>query len=157
MKRVTVNIYNRQRKLTVTPPLKTLVEECAAASLDCEEFDEPATVDVTFVSNRKIREYNREFRNVDRETDVLSFPFAEEEYYTDPDSGDVMLGDIVISLEKAAEQAAEYGHSYEREVGFLTVHSMLHLLGYDHIEEADGDIMRTHEKAILEKIGLKRD
>lgn len=157
MKRVTVNIYNRQRKLTVTPPLKTLVEECAAASLDCEEFDEPATVDVTFVSNRKIREYNREFRNVDRETDVLSFPFAEEEYYTDPDSGDVMLGDIVISLEKAAEQAAEYGHSYEREVGFLTVHSMLHLLGYDHIEEADGDIMRAHEKAILEKIGLKRD
>ena len=119
MKRVTVNIYNRQRKLTVTPPLKTLVEECAAASLDCEEFDEPATVDVTFVSNRKIREYNREFRNVDRETDVLSFPFAEEEYYTDPDSGDVMLGDIVISLEKAAEQAAEYGHSYEREVGFF--------------------------------------
>ena len=157
MKRVTVNIYNRQRKLTVTPPLKALVEECAAASLDCEEFDEPATVDVTFVSNRKIREYNREFRNVDRETDVLSFPFAEEEYYTDPDSGDVMLGDIVISLEKAAEQAAEYGHSYEREVGFLTVHSMLHLLGYDHIEEADGDIMRAHEKAILEKIGLKRD
>lgn len=157
MKRVTVNIYNRQRKLTVTPPLKTLVEECAAASLDCEEFDEPATVDVTFVSNRKIREYNREFRNVDRETDVLSFPFAEEEYYTDPDSGDVMLGDIVISLEKAAEQAAEYGHSYEREVGFLTVHSMLHLLGYDHMEEADGDIMRAHEKAILEKIGLKRD
>ena len=153
MKRVTVNIYNRQRKLTVTPPLKTLVEECAAASLDCEEFDEPATVDVTFVSNRKIREYNREFRNVD----VLSFPFAEEEYYTDPDSGDVMLGDIVISLEKAAEQAAEYGHSYEREVGFLTVHSMLHLLGYDHMEEADGDIMRAHEKAILEKIGLKRD
>ncbi len=151
-----VNLYNKQRKLTVTPALKTLVEECVAASLLCEEFSEPAAVDVTFVSNRKIRDYNKQYRNVDRETDVLSFPLGEEEFYTDPDSGDVLLGDIVISLEKAAEQAREYGHSYEREVGFLTVHSMLHLLGYDHIDEAEGDEMRAHEKVILKKLGLKR-
>ena len=127
-------------------------------ALECEEFEESASVDVTLVSNKKIREYNRDFRDIDRVTDVLSFPMGEnDEYDVDPESGCCLLGDIVISLEKAAEQAEEYGHSFEREVGFLTVHSMLHLLGYDHIDEKDGDVMRAHEKIILDKIGLTRN
>lgn len=151
-----VNIYNRQRRFQVTKELKELVIKCVTVSLECEKFDEVCTVDVTFVSNRKIREYNKQFRNIDRETDVLSFPLGGDVFETDPDTDAVLLGDIVISLEKAAQQCAEYGHSYEREVGFLTVHSMLHLLGYDHIDEAEGDIMRAHEKKILNKIGLTR-
>ena len=154
----TVNFYNRQRKISAAAQLKSLVEECCAAVLSCEGFSAPASVDVTFVSNRTIREYNRQYRNIDRATDVLSFPMGENgEYDTDPETGRLLLGDIVISLERAEEQSREYGHSFEREVGFLTVHSMLHLLGYDHIEERDGDIMRAREKAALEKIGLARD
>lgn len=153
----TVNIYNRQRKHPYTDELRELIIKCCNAALECEKFNEDASVDVTLVSNRKIREYNRDYRNIDRATDVLSFPLGDGgKYDIDPETGSCLLGDIVISLERAAEQAEEYGHSYEREVGFLTVHSMLHLLGYDHIEEPDGDIMRTHEKKILEKIGLTR-
>lgn len=152
-----VSIYNKQRRFGVTERLKMLVEDCVDAALRYEKFDELCEVDVSFVSNRKIREYNRQFRNIDRETDVLSFPLGDEEFEVDPDTDAVLLGDIVISLEKAAEQAKEYGHSFEREVGFLTVHSVLHLLGYDHIDEDEGDVMRAHEKGILEKIGLTRD
>lgn len=152
-----VEIYNRQRKLGVTSELKELIRSCCAAVLSCEDFREPASVDVTFVSNRTIREYNREYREIDRATDVLSFPAGEGgNYPVDPETGRHILGDIVISLERAVEQAREYGHSFEREVGFLTVHSMLHLLGYDHIDESDGDIMRAHEKAVLNKIALTR-
>lgn len=154
---ISVNIYNKQRKMAVSEDLRALIKTCCAAALECENFKEDASVDVTLVSNKKIREYNRDFRQVDRATDVLSFPLGDGgEYDVDPDSGECLLGDIVISLEKAAEQATEYGHSYEREVGFLTVHSMLHLLGYDHIEESEGDEMRAHEKIILQKIGLTR-
>ena len=152
-----VNIYNRQRKLPCSDELKELIIKCCNASLECEEFDDNASVDVTLVSNRKIREYNKEYRNIDRATDVLSFPLGEGgEYDVDPETDACLLGDIVISLERAAEQAEEFGHSFEREVGFLTVHSMLHLLGYDHMVEADGDVMRAHEKVILERIGLTR-
>ncbi len=153
-----VSFYNRQRKITVTPKLKELVASCVSASLECENMgDRLCEVDVTFLSNRKIREYNREYRNIDRATDVLSFPLGNNgKYDVDPETGAAALGDIVISLERAEEQALEYGHSFEREVGFLTVHSMLHLLGYDHIDESEGDIMRAHEKTILQKIGLTR-
>lgn len=151
-----VGIFNRQRKFKVTQQLKELVVRCIEASLLCEDMDELCTVDVTFVSNSKIREYNSKFRGIDRETDVLSFPLGGESFDVDPDTGAILLGDIVISLEKAAEQAGEYGHSFEREVGFLTVHSMLHLLGYDHIDESEGDVMRAHEKIILNKLGLTR-
>lgn len=152
-----INIYNRQRKFPCNAELRELINKCCETVLECEQFDETASIDVTLVSNRKIREYNREYRNIDRVTDVLSFPMGEDgEYDLDPETGAYLLGDIVISLEKAALQAEEYGHSYEREVGFLTVHSMLHLLGYDHIEEPDGDVMRTHEKVILDRIGLTR-
>ena len=97
-------------------------------------------------------------RNIDRETDVLSFPLGENgEYDVDMFNNALLLGDIVISLEKAFEQAEEYGHSAEREVAFLTVHSMLHLLGYDHIEESDRVIMRDREERILSSMGITRE
>lgn len=153
-----VSIYNRQRKLKVTEELKNLVKCCVAESLECEnKSDRLYEVDVSFVSDKKIHEYNLIYRNIDRATDVLSFPMGQNgRFELNPENGALMLGDIVISLERALEQSYDYGHSYEREVGFLTVHSMLHLLGYDHINEADGDIMRAHEKIILNKIGLTR-
>ncbi len=153
-----VNIYNRQRKYPITKELKELIVKCCEASLECEGFCDDASVDVSLVGSRKIREYNRDFRGVDRVTDVLSFPLGQNGVYEkDLDSGCLLLGDIVICLERAEEQSKEYGHSFEREVGFLTVHSMLHLLGYDHMEEPEGDIMRAHEKKILNKIGLTRN
>lgn len=116
-----------------------------------------------FADNEQIRGINCEQRDIDRATDVLSFPFldakngditvSDEDFY----EGYLSLGDIVISLERAKEQAEEYGHSFEREVGFLTCHSMLHLLGYDHIDEADRVIMRKKEEEILKKLKLTRD
>lgn len=152
-----IDIINRQRKLSVTKELKDIIITCCEAAIDCEGIDFPCAVDVTLVSNRTIRQYNRQYREIDRATDVLSFPLGDgERFEADPETGEALLGDIVISLERAAEQARQYGHSYEREVGFLTVHSMLHLMGYDHIDEAEGDVMRAREKVILEKIGLLR-
>ena len=115
-----------------------------------------------FTDNEGIRVLNAQHRGIDRATDVLSFPMLEYdddgEMFDDP--GDIedelCLGDIVISLERAAEQAEEYGHSFEREVGFLTVHSMLHLLGYDHMTEEEEKEMFGFQKEILTKMGLER-
>ena len=117
-RKVTVFIKNDQKKVTMTPPLRTLVKKAIAAALDYEEFGENAEVSVTFTDNEKIHALNREYRKVDRPTDVLSFPLYEGDEI-DGIGGSVMLGDIVISLEKAEEQAKEYGHSVEREVAFL--------------------------------------
>ncbi|MCI5755828.1 MAG: rRNA maturation RNase YbeY, partial [Firmicutes bacterium] len=112
----------------MTPDLRRLVKRAVLAVLDFEDFGRRAEVSVTFTDNEGIHALNREYRNVDRPTDVLSFPLSDgEDYDTDGDA--VLLGDIVISLERAQTQAEEYGHSFEREVAFLTVHSMLHLLG----------------------------
>lgn len=129
--KATVLIKNDQKKIKMTPDLRRLVKRAVLAVLDFEDFGRRAEVSVTFTDNEGIHALNREYRNVDRPTDVLSFPLSDgEDYDTDGDA--VLLGDIVISLERAQTQAEEYGHSFEREVAFLTVHSMLHLLGYDH-------------------------
>ena len=126
--------------------------------LDFEHFDGPAEISVTFVDNSRIHELNREYRGKDSATDVLSFPLGENgEYDIDEDNGCKLLGDIVISMERAMEQAELYGHSLQREVAYLTVHSMLHLLGYDH--EAGGleaVRMREKEEAVLIQLGLPR-
>ena len=126
--------------------------------LDFEHFDGPAEISVTFVDNNRIHELNKEYRNKDSATDVLSFPLGENgEYDIDEDNGCKLLGDIVISMERAMEQAELYGHSLQREVAYLTVHSMLHLLGYDH--EAGGleaVRMREKEEAVLIQLGLPR-
>ena len=115
---------------------------------------------VTFTDNAGIQEINREQRNIDAPTDVLSFPIMSDDDKaadTDRSNGAALLGDIVLNLERARAQAAEYGHSYTREVAFLTVHSVLHLLGYDHLtsEEADRD-MRARQDAVLGMMGIAR-
>ena len=154
---------NIQDKTEVDESLEKLVKSVAEAVLEYENIDEKCEVNVMFADNEKIREINREQRNIDSATDVLSFPLldakngeitvSDEDFY----EGYLTLGDIVISLERAKEQAEEYGHSFEREVGFLTCHSMLHLLGYDHIDEADRVIMRPKEEEILKNLKLTRD
>lgn len=111
-------------------------------------------VSITIVDNEKIKEINRDYRNKDSETDVISFAFEEANDYTYPDMR--FLGEIYISIDKAKSQAEEYGHSLKREICFLTVHGLLHLLGYDHIEESDRVIMRKLEEEILESYDAKR-
>ena len=127
--RNTVYINNDQDKLPVSAALRGLVRRAVNASLRYEDFLRPCEVSVTFIDNEKIRQLNRDYRQIDAPTDVLSFPLFDDDFN---DGEKTALGDIVISLEKAASQAQNYGHSFERETAFLTVHSMLHLLGYDH-------------------------
>ena len=132
-----VLITNDQNVVKVPSGLRILIRRSCNAVLDFEHFDGPAEISVTFVDNNRIHELNKEYRDKDSATDVLSFPLGEDgEYDIDEDNGCKLLGDIVISMERAMEQAELYGHSLQREVAYLTVHSMLHLLGYDH--EAGG-------------------
>lgn len=143
--------------LKVGHKLKTLVRRAVRATLEYEGFERAAEVSVTFTDNAGIRVLNKEYRDIDRETDVLSFPIidfaAGEELPCD--GSEVMLGDIVLSVERAEAQACEFGHSFEREVAFLCVHSMLHLLGYDHVNSEQEDAeMRRRQSEILERMGL---
>lgn len=154
-------VENAQSKLELTEELTELVERVCAYTLESEEFGAPAEISVTFVDNEEIQRLNAQHRNIDRVTDVLSFPMldfdeaAEEEI--DPDTGETVLGDIVISLERAAAQAEEYGHSLSREVAFLTAHSMLHLLGYDHETADEEKEMFDKQEKILSELGITRD
>ena len=154
--KATVLIKNDQKKIKMTPDLRRLVKRAVLAVLDFEDFGRRAEVSVTFTDNEGIHALNREYRNVDRPTDVLSFPLSDgEDYDTDGDA--VLLGDIVISLERAQTQAEEYGHSFEREVAFLTVHSRLHLLGYDHeTSPEDERDMFARQDEILISAGMTR-
>ena len=159
MNKVKVIISDEQKEITVPRGIRMLIRRCCNAVLQAEKFGSDAEVSVSFVDNERIHELNAQYRNVDRETDVLSFPMGENgEYDTNMDTGAKILGDIVISVPKAMEQAKAYNHSLQREIGFLTVHSMLHLIGYDHenggIEQVH---MREKEEEVLTKIGLKRD
>lgn len=121
------------------------------AVLDNEGLSMDYEVSITFVDKDEIHKLNREYRKVDRPTDVLSFPMNEEFLIEGVDS---MLGDIVICMDIAKDQAKEYGHSLDREIMYLTCHSMLHLLGYDHIDEDDKKIMRGKEKEVMKKLGV---
>ncbi len=153
-----IDFENDQEKLPVTYRLKMLVRAAVEATLDYEQYGNPVEVSVTFTDNKKIRELNRKFRGIDRATDVLSFPLFDYEGQTEEPPVDElvgMLGDIVISLEQAKKQAEEYGHSFEREAAFLCVHSMLHLLGYDHeTSKEDETDMRRRQSEILAGMGL---
>ena len=151
-------VTNTQSKLDYTPALRGVIRRAINAALKYEAVEFEAEVSVTLTDNEGIHELNRDFRGIDRPTDVLSFPMMDFSGESDEPVADepvVSLGDIVISLEKAAEQANEFGHSFEREVAFLTVHSMLHLLGYDHetSEEDDRD-MRARQRVIMDLMGL---
>ena len=127
--------------------------------LEFEHFEAPAEISVTFVDNAAIAELNNQYRNKPMPTDVLSFPLGVDgKYDVDENNGCKMLGDIVISMERAQEQATLYGHPLQREVAFLTVHSMLHLLGYDHVNGGlEKTIMREKEEEALGRLGLTRD
>jgi metalloprotein, YbeY family len=138
--------------------------------LDMEECPYETQVNVLLTDNEGIREYNREYRSIDRETDVLSFPNlefetpgvyeVEEEQEADcfdPDTGELILGDIIISVDRVAEQAESYGHSPKREFAFLVAHSMLHLSGYDHMESEEAKVMEAKQEQVLQKLGITRD
>jgi len=158
---MSLRIYfeNGQEKLPVTYNLKMLLREAIETTLDFEDFQNVCEVSVTFTDNEGIRELNKKFRQMDKPTDVLSFPlFDYEGDCEEPPIDDMIsnLGDIVISLEKAQEQANEFGHSFKREVAFLAVHSMLHLLGYDHEKSEAEDIeMRSKQTEIMRIMGLE--
>jgi probable rRNA maturation factor len=159
MKKAKLMIYflNEQSLFRVTYEQKHLVRRAIKATLEYEGYENNAEISLTFTDNEKIRRINSQFRSIDKPTDVLSFPLNDYENtpasLADEPSG--CLGDIVISLERAKEQADEFGHSLDREIAFLTVHSMLHLLGYDHVDsEADELDMRRRQSEILKNMGL---
>ena len=134
--------------------LKMLVRKAILATLKYEDVNMNLEVSVTFTDNEGIRELNREYRNIDRATDVLSFPQINYDDGEELSAGE-MLGDIVLSLERAREQAEEFGHSFERECAFLCAHSTLHLLGYDHeLSDEDDADMRRRQSEIMKKMGL---
>ena len=159
MSKLKVYIKNSQSEVKVPVGIRLLIRRCCQAVLITEKFKRDTEVSVSFINNKEIRNLNRIYRDKDKSTDVLSFPLGENgNYDTNAETGYVMLGDIVISLETAFKQADNFGHSLEREIGFLTVHSMLHLLGYDHeTSTLEARIMREKEEAVLEKLGISRD
>ncbi len=156
---MTVLIDNRTEE-DVTKELEYVIEKIVEDSLAYEEFDEKCEISVSIVRDEEIREINKQFRNIDNPTDVLSFPqltFEEGEMADVNENEEIILGDIIISLERAKAQAVEYGHSLKREIAFLTAHSMLHLMGYDHMEPAEEEEMFAKQKEILEKAGIPRE
>lgn len=159
--------YEAEKKLDL--PYKEIIEEIILASLDYEGCPYEAEVNVILTDNEAIREINRDQRQIDAATDVLSFPMVDYESpsdfdhveeavedYFNPETGELMLGDIVISVDKVEEQAEKYGHSQTRELAFLVAHSMLHLCGYDHMEEEERFVMEEKQREILESRGYTR-
>ncbi len=140
---------NRQDIMEITDENMKAIEKAIDTVIDDEGAEGDFEVSVSFVTNEEIRELNREFRNVDSETDVLSFPMDEDKF-----DGIIILGDIVLSTKRIIEQADDFGHSFEREMLYLTVHSMLHLLGYDHMNETEKEEMRLREKEIMKKLQI---
>lgn len=158
LKKIRVDIENRQKAVKIPTGLRMLIRRCCHAALDLEGIDGSAQVDVTLVDNELIHKINLEQRGIDAPTDVLSFPLGENgEFEINPETGEKLIGNIVLSLEQAQHQAEEYGHSFNREVGYLTVHSMFHLLGYDHVEGGlEAVHMREKEETVMDQIGLSR-
>ncbi len=156
-KKIKLKLYfkNEQTAEKVSVMLRRLIRNAIKATLEFEDFYGECEVSVTFTDNEGIRVLNKDYRGIDSATDVLSFPlndFSSDEFEEDEE---IALGDIVLSLEKAREQAYTYGHSFEREVAFLCVHSTLHLLGYDHeTGEEDENDMRYRQREIMKLLGL---
>lgn len=161
---VDIILEDEQDKQPLTEKIRQAITNVCETVLKNEECDFDAQISITLTDNRGIREINREQRGIDSATDVLSFPMlefdengnADGEYETDGDF--ITLGDIVISMERAKAQSEEYGHSFLREVAFLTAHSMLHLLGYDHVDDEEGErIMIQKQEKILTSLGITRN
>ena len=165
---MTISIeYEAEKKLDIS--WEEIIRQVVEGTLDYEGCPYETEVNVVLTDNEGIKEVNQEYRNVDGPTDVLSFPMLEydslsdfegvEEQFADcfnPETGELMLGDIMSSVDKVTEQAEKYGHSKERELAFLTAHSMLHLCGYDHMEEEERLFMEQKQREILEGIGYRR-
>lgn len=163
---MTIDI-RREGKGILRIPYRRIIEDAVLASLDEEGFPWEAEVSVTITDGPGIRELNRDHRGIDSETDVLSFPMLEygapaafEAAVTDdsvnPETGEVVLGDIVLNAERVISQAAAYGHTQKRELAFLVVHSMLHLMGYDHMEDTERLEMEEKQRLILNSRGYTR-
>ncbi|MBQ8682832.1 MAG: rRNA maturation RNase YbeY [Selenomonadales bacterium] len=153
-----IELSNQQEKLAVTQEIEDRIVEVLEEAARVHEVDELTEVSLMFTDDQTIHEMNLEYRGIDRPTDVLSFALEEgeeEEIYGGPEEN--LLGDIIISVETAVRQAEEYGHSVEREMAFLALHGMLHLLGYDHMEEEERQEMRAQEEAILASLGITRE
>ena len=159
--------YETEKELQV--PVREIIEAVVNESLDYEGCPYEAEVSVILTDNPSIQEINRQQRGIDAPTDVLSFPMIEYETpsdfshveeavedYFNPETGELLLGDIVISVDKVREQAEKYGHSQTRELAFLTAHSMLHLFGYDHMEDEERLVMEKKQEEILERLGYTR-
>lgn len=157
-------IENDQSKVEFTKELEEAIKSVCDRVLEDENVTLPCEISITIVDNEQIHEINLEHRGIDRPTDVLSFPMLEfetpgiiDENEIDFDEDELVLGDIVISLERASEQAESYGHSLLREVAFLTAHSMLHLLGYDHMEPEEEAVMISKQEKSLTELGITRE
>lgn len=165
---MTINIeYETEKKLEI--PYEKIIHDIIPAALDYEQCPYEAEVNVILTDNDAIQEINRDYRRIDAPTDVLSFPMIEYETESDfshvedcvedffnPETGELILGDIIISVEKVIEQAEKYGHSQERELAFLIAHSMLHLCGYDHMDEEERERMEARQRDILSGKGYNR-
>ncbi len=153
--KIRVIITNKQKAVKIPTGLRMLIRRCCHAVLELEKFEGPAEISVTFTDNEEIKKLNAQYRNIDAATDVLSFPMGENgEYDTNMETGAKILGDIVISVEKAVEQAEAFDHSLQREIAYLTAHSVLHLLGYDHVENMEKVRMREKEELVMDQLGL---
>ncbi len=149
-----ISIKNKEKGIKLPDNYRILIRKACNTTLVYENFIDKAEVNVTLVNDSEIKELNSEFRGIDNSTDVLSFPLGEDGIYDiNPETNALMLGDIVISVEHALSQAEIYGHSVDREIAFLTVHSMLHLLGYDHVNNIEKEMFKKQEE-ILIKMGL---
>lgn len=159
MEKIKVNIENKQKAVRIPTGMRLLMRRCCHAVLEMEGFEGNAEVDISIVDNDQIRVINNEQRKIDAVTDVLSFPLGENGVYDkNPATDAYMLGDIVISVQRAAEQAEQFEHSLQREVGYLTTHSMLHLLGYDHVNGGlEAVHMREKEEKVMTSLGLPRN
>ncbi len=158
MEKVKVIIKNNQKEVKIPTGIRLLLRRCCNAVLIMEQFTDSAEISITFVDEEQIHILNKEHRGVDRPTDVLSFPLGENgEYDVNPENGAKMLGDIVLNISRVVRQAEEFGHSFQREIAYLTAHSMLHLLGYDHVAGGIESVhMREKEEEVMKQLGLPR-
>jgi len=167
---MTIN-FEYETQIPLNLDYETIIRDVIEMASDYENCPYEVEVSVVLTDNAAIKEINAENRHIDKPTDVLSFPMIEYEapadftqieeeepdYYFNPDTGELVLGDIVISVEKVMEQAENYGHSQKRELAFLTAHSMLHLFGYDHMVDEERVVMERKQTEILEKLGIVRE
>ena len=159
MEKVKVVIKNNQKAVKIPTGVRLLLRRCCNAVLIMEGFTDSAEISITFVDEEQIHLLNKEHRNVDRPTDVLSFPLGENgQYDVNPENGAKMLGDIVLNVSRVVRQAEEFGLSFRREIAYLTAHSMLHLLGYDHESGGIESVhMREKEEEVMNQLGLPRN